>query len=60
MKVKKRPIVQKKSRSVAQQKWVYADFLARVDKMNDRERFDTMVDAGIYTKAGKLTSRYGG
>ena len=34
--------------------------LQRVGKMTVREGFDSLVRAGIYTRAGKLTPRYGG
>jgi len=29
-------------------------------KLNAQDRFETLVRAGIYTRAGKLTARYGG
>ncbi len=34
--------------------------LARVGKMTAREGFESLVRAGIYTREGKLTARYGG
>lgn len=29
-------------------------------QMSEKEKFQTMVDAGIYTQDGELTERYGG
>jgi hypothetical protein len=34
--------------------------LKRVQKMTAQEGFDSLVRAGIYTRDGKLTPRYGG
>ena len=34
--------------------------LKRFRAMNASERFASLIRAGIYTRAGKLTSRYGG
>jgi len=34
--------------------------LKRVQTMTSRERFASLVRAGIYTRDGKLTPRYGG
>ena len=34
--------------------------LERVGKMSVREGFESLVRAGIYTREGKLTPRYGG
>jgi len=35
-------------------------WLRRVRKMTAREGFESLVRAGIYTRDGKLTPRYGG
>jgi hypothetical protein len=34
--------------------------LKQVQGMNARQRFESLVRAGIYTRDGKLTPRYGG
>ena len=34
--------------------------LERVGKMSVRQGFESLVRAGIYTRKGKLTARYGG
>ena len=34
--------------------------LRSAEKMTPREGFESLVAAGIYTRAGKLTPRYGG
>ena len=39
---------------------VYARLVRQVEKMSTRKRFAYMVSAGIYTRKGKLTERYGG
>ena len=38
----------------------HEDSIRLTDKMSAREVFGTMVRAGIYTRDGKLTPRYGG
>jgi hypothetical protein len=39
---------------------VYSELLQKVQRMPTRRRFAYMVSAGIYTKRGKLSERYGG
>ncbi len=36
----------------------HAAFMKRMAKMTPHEIFQTMVEAGVYTKSGKLTKRY--
>lgn len=38
----------------------HRQMLEEFKQMSDEEKFQTMVDAGIYTKEGELTQRYGG
>jgi|GEM_PF-1268442 len=38
----------------------YKALLRRVDQMSSKQRFNSMVAAGIYTQGGKLTAHYGG
>jgi hypothetical protein len=39
---------------------LHRHFLKVLDSMSSKELVQTMIDAGIYTKSGRLTKRYGG
>jgi hypothetical protein len=39
---------------------LYNRVVSKVSAMSADERFETMVRAGIYTKGGKLSKKYGG
>lgn len=39
---------------------MHRHFVNMIKSMSSKELLQTMIDAGIYTKSGKLTKRYGG
>lgn len=39
---------------------VYRRMIAKIKAMTSEERMRTMIRAGIYTKSGQLTEKYGG